>query len=314
MAGKHDETSPVRQEPTGRRFCRVCGDNLRPGAAFCSRCGAPVTAPAPGSSGQAALGAAPRGRAGLALALSLLVLLAVLAGAAYHARQQEVATAHAAATATTVARVDARRTATAFAASTATASVIQQATARAAATATALAARTATAGAIVQATADTAATALAQVTVRARATVEAQAARAAAQPVRVCPAAAVPSGAVLCTQPYTTISAADWPGARISYSSVGATFTSTGTHFAISSTSDNGQTFLTLGAADINETSLAAGAASDSLAYLFSHAGVTPEDGTTYQVEVDNGATLLGAAHFSYVVDGASSAGGSTTG
>jgi hypothetical protein len=113
--------------------------------------------------------------------------------------------------------------------------------------------------------------------------------------------AAVGADHVLCAQPYSSISAADWPGARLS-------FTSTAAHFAIAITSDNGVSFLHLGMLDSNDISLSAGAESYGLAAIFAGASVTPQDGATYQVEVDNGSVLVGTVQFTYTVAAASSA------
>jgi hypothetical protein len=113
---------------------------------------------------------------------------------------------------------------------------------------------------------------------------------------------------VLCAQPYRAISAADWPGARLSFTSAGPTFTSTATHFAISITRDNGVSFANLGTLDTNTTDLSAGAESYGLAAIFAGASVPSQDGATYQVEVDNGSVLIGTVQFTYTVAGASSA------
>jgi predicted amidophosphoribosyltransferase len=307
MTGEHDETGRAVQREDSR-FCRVCGDDLRPGAAFCSRCGAPVGPQA-----------SPPSRRRVAVAAGLVILAVVLlcAGAALaHQHDQDVATANAAATATTVAGIEARQSATAAAVATAnamaqqTANAIAQqtATAVAAQTATAIARGTATAAAAQSATAGVQATALAQATANAQATVQARAARLASRPVRVCPAGAVGADHVRCAQPYSSISAADWPGARLSCTSAGQTFTSTDMHFAIAITRDGGLSFANLGTLDTNTTDLSAGAESYGLAAIFAGASVAPQDGATYQVEVDNGAVLVGTVEFTYTVAGASSA------
>jgi hypothetical protein len=231
----------------------------------------------------------------MAVAALLVVLAAVSvfgSAALAHKHDQDVAAASAAATATTVAGIEAR----------------QSATAAAVATASALAQQTATAAAAQTAMAGVQATAQAQVTANAQATVQAQQARLASRPVRVCPAAAVGTDHVRCAQPYGAISAADWPGARLSFTSAGPTFTSTATHFAIAITPDNGVSFANLGTLDTNTTNLSAGAESYGLAAIFAGASVPPQDGARYQVEVDIGSVLVGTVQFTYTVAGASSA------
>jgi hypothetical protein len=307
MAGEHDETGRIRRG-AGVQFCRRCGDDLRPGAAFCSRCGVPTGTSAPPPARQ---------RASVAAGLVVLAAALIFAGAALaHKHDQDVTAASAAATATTVAGIEARQSATAAAVATAsalvqqttTAATIQTATAVAQQTATAIAGWTATAAAAQTATAGVQVTAVAQVTANARATVQAREARQASRPVRVCPAAAIGADHVRCAQPYRAISAADWPGARLSFTSASPTFTSTAAHFAIATTSDNGVSFLQLGTLDTNDISLSAGAESYGLAAIFAGASVPPQDGATYQVEVDNGSVLVGTVQFTYTFVGASSA------
>jgi hypothetical protein len=122
---------------------------------------------------------------------------------------------------------------------------------------------------------------------------------AAASKVQTCSGAHYVQAAASCSVPDNTISAAEWPGARLAFSSKGDTFSSTALHITVSQLRSDGSS-VTLGVADRNDMTLSDGTAAVYLSYVFDTAGASPAKGQAYSIEVDNGGTLLGDVSFTY--------------
>jgi hypothetical protein len=269
--------------------------------------------------------------AGLAvviLALTLAALVAYQNSATAAAYSHATATAQAKATSrwnahlVRVATAEARRTATVKAEATRSwnSHLVRVATAEARNTTTAQAIITLTAGAqstraasgqatsiaraaaasYAQALRDAQSRADSQASATAQATIAYGLAIRASHPVRVCSDAHYNSSTVLCSQSDPVISVDDWDGAYLTYTTGKQTsFTSVSMHLAISEVMNSGS-FQTLGTTDTNDTSLASSNESRTLSRVFIAAGVTPTDGTSYNLEADNGDRLLGVATFTY--------------
>jgi hypothetical protein len=243
--------------------------------------------------------------AGLAvviLALTLAALVAYQNSATAAAYSHATATAQAKATSrwnahlVRVATAEARNTTTAQAIITLTAGA--QSTRAASGQATSIA--RAAAASYAQALRDAQSRADSQASATAQATIAYGLAIRASHPVRVCSDAHYNSSTVLCSQSDPVISVDDWDGAYLTYTTGKQTsFTSVSMHFAISEVMNSGS-FQTLGTTDTNDTSLASSNESRTLSRVFIAAGVTPTDGTSYNLEADNGDRLLGVATFTY--------------
>ncbi|MDB5057275.1 MAG: hypothetical protein JWO59_747 [Chloroflexi bacterium] len=126
-----------------------------------------------------------------------------------------------------------------------------------------------------------------------------QGAAPAAPQVRVCRGPHYVQSAVSCSVPEKTISAADWPDARLSFTSKGDAFSSTALHITVSQVRADGSS-VTLGTVDRNDMTLSDAAAAVHLSYVFATAGASPEKGQSYSIEVDNGGVLLGSVILIY--------------